>query len=370
MTGIERLRELSKGMHNHGMTVWQLTDDAYEERFGVTKHGPTIKNFLSDIADQIEREADVETVRSDAMEAWRWVCDHGGLENVRDAWDEAVNLCATIGCEPNDESEMLQALGDCTDIVIKRLMPGGLEWPRYESGEPVPIVGAIADELGRAHEVTSVEVFDNGSDLRWNPDEPEDCVWVGHGERVRRPAPKVLDADGVEVEVGDDLYSLDGMDRFHVSAIDRKGGRIATIGMFALDTWTDPKMYTHRAPVLAADGEPLEFGQTVHGIGRSQHEFEVLALNDVNPEVGDRFNVKCFDKDENEECWCDPRLLTHAKPEPPDSWERIEEDKGLNPFDYCEKVGHKLWTFDNAEEVKASDLVRRCRALAERERGE
>ena len=62
-----------------------------------------------------------------------------------------------------------------------------------------------------------------------------------------------------------------------------------------------------------------------------------------------------------------PEKLTHERP---DSWERVEEDKGLNPFDYCKKVGHKLWTFDNAEEFKASDLVCRCRALAERERGE
>ena len=56
------------------------------------------------------------------------------------------------------------------------LMPEGMEWPRYESGEPVRIGGTVADELGHAHEVTSVEIFDNGADLHWNPAEPEECV--------------------------------------------------------------------------------------------------------------------------------------------------------------------------------------------------
>lgn len=56
-----------------------------------------------------------------------------------------------------------------------------------------------------------------------------------------------------------------------------------------------------------------------------------------------------------------------TKPEPPDSWEQLEEDAGENPFDYCKKVGHHLFTFDNAEEFKSGDLVRRAKALAERE---
>lgn len=51
----------------------------------------------------------------------------------------------------------------------------------------------------------------------------------------KRPAPKALDADGAEIEVGDDLYSVEGMLKFHVSAIDKKNGRIATEAMFALD---------------------------------------------------------------------------------------------------------------------------------------
>lgn len=51
--------------------------------------------------------------------------------------------------------------------------------------------------------------------------------------------------------------------------------------------------------------------------------------------------------------------VTHAKPEQPDSWEHIEEDA---------KNADLRWFDDDVSTV--SDLVRRCRALAERERGE
>lgn len=55
--------------------------------------------------------------------------------------------------------------------------------------------------------------------------------------------------------------------------------------------------------------------------------------------------------------------LTH---EAPDSWERLEEEKVLNPFDYCKKVGYMLSTCENAERFKSSDLVRRAKALNKR----
>ena len=183
------------------------------------------------------------------------------------------------------------------DALDRRLMPEGMEWPRYESGELVE----VGDEV-------SVTVHDEDGDFE------------------RSMAAESVSFDGHGVIIGDSRHVVRLL----------SGERV------------------RRPAVLAADGEPLEAGQTVYGIGRSQHEFEVLAPNDVNPEVGDRFNVKCFDKDENEECWCDPRLLTHTKPEPRDSWERIEEDaRGLDSGVDCELFTHTH-----------EDIVRRCKALA------
>ena len=69
-------------------------------------------------------------------------------------------------------------------------------------------------------------------------------------------------------------------------------------------------------------------------------------------------------------CYPQPSHLTHTKPEPPDSWERIEEDAGK---DRCSYFGAKYQDCGRCTQLatscsisKASDLVRRCKALAER----
>lgn len=351
MTGIERLRELSKGMHNHRITVWQLTDDAYEERFGVTKHGPTIKNFLSDIADQIERESDVETVRSDAMEAWRWVCDHGGLPHVKDIYNDLRAVVERLGVEWS-ESE-LHGLMDALD---RRLMPEGVEWPRYEDGEPVRIGGSIADGLGRAHEVSSVEVFDDAAALHWNPDEPEERVWVGHGERARRPA--VLAADGEPLEVGQTVYAMHyGYVKCTVLAIEWvvDGYLVEVENEGGHKFRQTPDEFTHQRPVLDADGVPIKVGDTVwHEDGT---ELRVLGFGDEE----DGETIVRVDYVDGPTDWSEVRSLslTHAKPEPPDSYCRL----------YADMAGRN----GNARipnGLSFGDFVRRCRALAERERGE
>ena len=54
------------------------------------------------------------------------------------------------------------------------------------------------------------------------------------------------------------------------------------------------------------------------------------------------------------------------RPERPDTWQRIEEDAGCTATKYNERRG----TIFTTKQQVARDLVRRCRALAERERGE
>ena len=248
-------------------------------------------------------------------------------------------------------------------------------------------------------------------------------------DRKGRFAPKVLDADGVEVEVGDDLYSVEGMLKFHVSAIDKKNGRIATEAMLALDKWADPKMYTHRAPVLDADGAEIRVGDTVYDVedgcelvvtkvtsdavfvafedveadkydaSQLTHRAPVLA-SDGRPlregehvyhvETGTELVVKELPKPGEYQAVVvfalptspashltsfDPDRLTHERP---DSWERLEEDAKKDTCAYfgvdgggygCSECPVKQWK-ESCDEVKSSDLVRRCRALAERERGE
>lgn len=179
-------------------------------------------------------------------------------------------------------------------------------WPRFEDGEPVMVGDAVEPPTHGAVSVEAIE-FSRGKvcvkdaeDGDWNT-----SMFAMHP--LKRPAPEVLDADGVPTKVGD----------------------------------------------------------TVYGIGRSQHVFEVIDPHHIDPEVGDAFSVRCYDSDEHEECHCKPKLLTHTRP---DSWERLEEDAesirqtiaynfgDFSPSDF-KRSGDSL-------QDRVSDIVRRAKALA------
>ena len=190
---------------------------------------------------------------------------------------------------------------DAADAIERSAMPDGVEWPRFEDGEIVRFGDKVSfgDEGG---EVSSIELQDEGYFLLH--------VCNGAGRCSQR----------------------------HFSPVER----------------------VKRPPVLAADGEPLEVGQTVYGT-RDQTPVEVIATH--SHEYDGIRTVKC--KDVNGCLFYCPEDLTHAKPNL-DTWERIEEDATKNPFDYCKDVGHRLDTCENAERFKSRDLVRRARKLAER----
>ena len=178
------------------------------------------------------------------------------------------------------------------DAVKARMMPEGMEWPRFEDGEPA----RIGDEVktfnhGQSSNITSISFDSRGAHIgyRWN---------------------------------GKDDY-----------------------------TTISPSML-ERPQVLAADGEPLEAGQTVWTVDAGI-KFEVHSIE------GDTV-WGSLDGDRTDD-GLDPKSLTHERP---DSWELLEEDAGKNPFDYCKDVGHRLDTCENSEAYKARDLVRRARALA------
>ena len=252
---------------------------------------------LLEIANAIEREVyDISGYESDVL---GWVEKNGGL-----------------------------------DAVKERTMPEDMSWPFYEDGEPVRIGGEVEVHPGCSFEVDTIAFEYGGFVLN--------AMHYRDGERVKRPAPKVLDADGVKIEVGDDLYSVEGGLKLHVGVIDTRNGRIATAEMYALDKWADPAMYTHRAPVLAADGKPLREGEMVY------------MLDDDRP-----YTLKRFDGDHvyinaggsSFDFWTFPRKLTHERP---DSLERLWMD--MHPADGTECVG-----------LDRDEFVRRAKALAERD---
>ena len=332
MTGIERLREFVAGISSVTV-VNEVTKASYDMEHNEVVWA-CLRDFLSDIADQIEREQDkvamtdweaVRDVRDDMArhvsgipefddlvdewvrklddafdgrerrdpaadvsvsaydllpdedrEAIAWVREHGGLDAVKKLLDWVVGHCSTRQQLDFDfwlSGRVMYELGFDEDMadrdevgrrLLARLMPEGYEWPRYESGEPLRYEDRYVYD-GREREVWHVD-FDsygeptilNKDGTRFHPDK---------GERVERPAPKVLDADGAEVHKGDEVWSTTG---------EFAGKR--TVSSVHVDPGEPPyamfeerqKPYsclccylTHRAPVLAADGEPLEVGQTV-----------------------------------------------------------------------------------------------------------
>ena len=92
-------------------------------------------------------------------------------------------------------------------------------WPKFEDGEPVMIGDEATNNKNQRFTVKRIE-FRHG---KWMLN---DSVTEGHylngksGERVKRTAPKVLDADGVEIKMGDTVWHHSGFAHGVVTSID------------------------------------------------------------------------------------------------------------------------------------------------------
>lgn len=372
MTGLERLRALGREQEERswstvgkvrgrlmGEIARQIEDERLRERLAVERVASEMELHCLGVegmedspvarwARELREVLDAGRDPADERDAIAWVREHGGIAYVKDAWNVRRNLdrqlekaqakverqqrhiesiqsklserrehieniandvrnqCLAFGVNVSECDDEFDMLHDLNEALSKRLMPVGMEWPRFQDGEPVPLGGEVTvtvhDEDGdfdRTLAIRSIKYKESGVLLEGTKNE---MVVLSYGERVRRPAPEVLDADGTEIRVGDTVYDKDTGDRF-----------------------------------------------------------EIMGLS------GDGFAV-CWDVDKCEaDIEIGARQLTHERP---DSWERITEDIA-SPYcaDYCVKYGvdHSSMSFEYA---KACDLVRRAKALAERERDE
>ena len=252
MNGLRRLRALESTFEQMG-----------EECATVTVDGEPLCDVLHRIADQLERE------QTAAIE---WVEEHGGLEEVRQNLVAVRMIAKKLGME--DSSAF-----DVSKEACRRLMPEGMEWPRFEDGEPVRF-GCEFEFEGAVDVVESVTFLCAGSP-RFNYGLQDSWERVHglyvRGELIKRPAPKVLDADGVEIRVGDTVYGfagqqyeITGLCEYESSIVHAKtvGDGVAADELLALSgqlnsAQLEASKITHRAPVLAADGKPLREGETV-----------------------------------------------------------------------------------------------------------
>ena len=457
MTGIERLRELVAGI-NPITVVFGVTMTAYDRKHKEVA-GVRLRDFLADIAGQIERERDEERSRWDDelcdaqmdktcvmavylemnrhvlghegmedspvarwarelraalggdvrgltdedREAISWVRDHGGLDSVRKLLDWVVGHCSTKQQLDFDfwlSGRVMHELGFDEDMadrdeverrLLARLMPEGMEWPMVD-GEPVVIgerlVGYGSDDDG--YEVVGVRptcgwVLVKSCDHIHRDGGPVILEW--DASKCHRPAPKVPDADGVEIRVGDTVYLLPGdwCDKFPLLRChewdamkvlrlrpNHNTGRIECgTSPGSVVCYPYPSQLTHRAPVLAADGRPLEEGQTVWEAETGDgYVVERIYSGTTEPDFPGH-TVACRRPGDIVTHMFRPSQLTHERP---DSWERLEEDAGKEACEYfahmpcgCETSEMLDETVEKCNAAKARDIVRRAKALEERD---
>ena len=100
--------------------------------------------------------------------------------------------------------KMMTAIADRIDA--ERAVPEGVEWPRFEDGELV----RIGDELefeGKTMLVCDATFYADGWALWCDCEDMSGRLYGKCGERVKRPVPKVLDADGAPINVGDTVWA-------------------------------------------------------------------------------------------------------------------------------------------------------------------
>ena len=126
-------------------------------------------------------------------------------------------------------------------------------WPRFEDGEPVMLGDKYEDNEGHECFASGVHLDIDGPSL---VDSEGFHDLYRKGKRVKRPVPKVLDADGVEIKVGDTVWyrslcTMGSMRKAMVTGFDENclGGKLATLKDEAGKTWyIDPKKITHVQP--------------------------------------------------------------------------------------------------------------------------
>ena len=218
----------------------------------------------------VEKDAESVTTVSaydllpdDERKAIAWVREHGGIERCEAFVHQGarehgylLKIAEMLGTSIYDGTDNADAL---LEKLSERLMPEGMEWlvevwPKFEDDAPVRFLDDFERD-GDENGVSAVTMYLDGSfalNLRA----------YSKGERVRCPAPKVLDADGVEIRAGDEVYiascgdgpwTVTKITTAHAWHVYGHSDELGSLDM-------QPNLLTHRAPVLA--GMCREIGMT------------------------------------------------------------------------------------------------------------
>lgn len=171
------------------------------------------------------------------------------------------------------------------------------------------------------------------------------------GDFSKRPELKALDADGIEINVGDVVWSINNGCEHEVIGLP-KGGCYQSVEIRNVITGSkggiDAPLLTHTKPVFDADGERICVGDMVWTV-------EGMAYSTVKAIVHEREASVGLVLGDGGTAWVMPDTLTHREP---DSFEKamerfqsiLEDHDGLFP-----ETEDKLW-----------EVHRRITALMER----
>lgn len=90
-------------------------------------------------------------------------------------------------------------------------------WPRFEDGAYVWLGDRFGDNKGEPRKIEGITLYSHGIDLY---DDEGFHKPLDHGERLKLPVQSVLDADGVEIHVGDTVWHHSGFAHGVVTSID------------------------------------------------------------------------------------------------------------------------------------------------------
>lgn len=183
--------------------------------------------------------------------------------------------------------------------------------------------------------------------------------------RCKRPSPKVLDADGVEIKVGDTVWNLDDPKRSATVAQITKG--IADHDVTFVYCVDDcgcavfnkiPIRITHKEPVLDADGVPIREGDTVW-----DEDGKKLKVIELKPDTYRGFDqcedlVDCGEYKYGCHVYRIARQLTHKEP---DSLEKMRDDVGKWLTQYGTDTPYK------AVKSIGNEIIDRLTAIMERD---
>lgn len=250
-------------------------------------------------AEAADVTSEAQKVTREDVDAIAWVREHGGLEELE-----------------------------------KRLMPEGVEWPRYDTGELVDFGDEVDRGDGDSACVDKVAFYGD----QWRLFDRHGCEinedMMGPGDRVRRPAPAVLAADGEPLEVGQTVWHEDGTELRVLGFEHEEDGEIM-VSVEYVDgpsNWSSVRnlSVTHHR-LRAADDRPFTSGQTVYDVD-SGIEYRVLGIHidEENPVRVMRTDGSHLAKAAK------PNTLTHRRP--------VLDADGVSI-----KVGDTVWMVDDPD---------------------